>query len=211
MKGTRNSSSDASRFRFAREAALIALVAGLVCHFTALRDALDGLSYDILSITSSPRQPDNFLIVYVDEKSVGELKQPPENFDRKFYAQFIDRASAAGARLIVMDKLLREAGDPESDATLARSLRASGKVLLAADRALSPEPGVITSSVALPLPLFEEAALGWGVTVVRPEMGEGGILRRFPYGTAIVPSLPWQAAKALGAPIAKRLSHPPEG
>jgi len=58
-------------------------------------------------------------------------------WDRRIWAEAIDRLAGAGAKLIVMDLIFSEASDPESDAALAAAIqRHPGQVVLAS--AFSP-------------------------------------------------------------------------
>jgi adenylate cyclase len=79
--------------------------------------------------------PQEACIVFLDEESHSRLEQPMnEPWDRRLYAQLVDRLVAAGARAIVFDIIFLEQKrflDPEGDKALAEAVqRAGGRVVV---------------------------------------------------------------------------------
>src|SRR5206468_975900 len=75
-------------------------------------------------------------LVYMDEVSHEKLKQPLNaSWDRTLHARLIDRLTAAGARAIVFDIIFTDPdnANPSADQTFAKAMKASGRVILAAD------------------------------------------------------------------------------
>src|SRR4051812_30609446 len=109
--------------------ALIVAVLGWFLHEFAFGSGLVNLSYDLLHILRLHRIPaSEAVIVYLDETSYRELKQPQNKpWDRALYAAMIDRLTAAGARAIVMDVVFSD-DNPEaagSDQKLAEAMQRS--------------------------------------------------------------------------------------
>jgi CHASE2 domain-containing sensor protein len=179
-------------------AALCALVGLALQVFPGLGGWLAHWSYDLAAMlrpVSLP--PEEVVIVYMDEKSFGELQQEPKNWDRRLHAELIDWLTQDRARLVVLDVTLADAGSPASNAQLIRALRASGRVALAAWFAREENPDVALRAVERPLPEFEAAAKRWGLSEV---VGEGAtVVRQFYQGDEREPSLPWIAAAMAGA------------
>ncbi|MCA1612695.1 MAG: adenylate/guanylate cyclase domain-containing protein [Acidobacteria bacterium] len=99
-------------------------------------------------------------LVEVDEESIRASNVRLQRWPRDWYAQLIDRASAAGANTIGLDVYLSEAGgvsepDRAADVRLAESIANAGNVVLVEKL---PEGG---SQAIVPLPEF--AAAAWAV------------------------------------------------
>lgn len=114
--------------------ALVVAALGWFLHDFAFGSGLVNLSYDLLHILRLSKIPaPEAVIVYLDEKSYLDLKQPQNKpWDRALYAAMIDRLTAAGARAIVMDVVFSDA-NPEaadSDRKLADAIRRSGRVII---------------------------------------------------------------------------------
>ena len=106
----------------------------------------------IVRHSGGPHEKENLVLLGIDEASLSlDALDPAEvaaspalslmskrfPWDRRVWAQAIDRLAGAGAKLIVLDLLFAEPSDPEADAELAAAIqRHPGKVVLAS--AFSP-------------------------------------------------------------------------
>ena len=186
--------------------ASLAVTAGLVLLYVKFGLGLIHLSYD-LPFAFRPRvQPAEVVMVYLDEDSHKNLKQPYNApWDRALHAQLIDRLTAEGARAVLFDIVFSDPGpSPEADQQLARAIRANGKVVLAVDCV----PTLYGRDVAAkqfvpPDPLFSDAAADLGSAEMNPD--DDLIMRRH------IPSSPddpiagqsWVMAKLVGAEVTK--------
>lgn len=112
--------------------ALVVAALGWFLHEFAFGSGLVNLSYDLLHILRLNKIPaSEVVIVYLDEKSYLDLKQPQNKpWDRALYAAMIDRLTAAGARAIVMDVVFRDE-NPEavgSDQKVAEAMHPAGRI-----------------------------------------------------------------------------------
>ena len=95
-----------------------------------------------------------FVIVKIDDPSLQQVGNWP--WPRKVHAQLIDRLTAAGAKKIVFDINFSYPSDPAQDEALAKALRRSGKVTLAARTRSGQDAGQEIESP--PLPMFSRHA-----------------------------------------------------
>jgi CHASE2 domain-containing sensor protein/tRNA A-37 threonylcarbamoyl transferase component Bud32 len=81
-------------------------------------------------VRPSPRA-EQMVVVVFDDESMDELQERLP-LPRRYWASFIDRAHAAGARLIAIDVFLHgDSRDPEDDRLLVESIGKSGRVVFA--------------------------------------------------------------------------------
>ena len=124
---------------------------------------------------SSPPPPE-IVIVGVDEHSFQDLKKAWP-WPRSYHAKITRQLKAAGARLIVFDVLFAEPTNSEDDQAFAKAMREAGNVILATTIESSESSQVARQILVQPYPLFRQAALGMGLTLVTPD--SDGIVRRF--------------------------------
>lgn len=104
-----------------------------------------------------PRAPHpDIVIVAIDDKSLAALGRWP--WPRSRHAELINRLSAGGARVIGLDLMLVDPGDPEQDRALARAMAASQRVVL--PMIMQTVDGVATPTAPLPILERETLALG---------------------------------------------------
>ena len=114
------------------------------------------LSFDLPFALRSDLSVTNAAIVYLDEVSHEELKQPMmAPWDRSLHARLIEQLTAQGARAIVFDILFTEpSANAEADAQLARAIKQSGRVILCGNINLLGD----TSSKSLPIYDYDTSA-----------------------------------------------------
>ena len=78
-------------------------MAGLVLLWSSLGEDLTRLSYDLPFLIRPELAVTNAVIVYMDEQSLRELKQKPDQWDRSLHARLLDRLTADACRLVVFD------------------------------------------------------------------------------------------------------------
>ena len=120
--------------------------------------------------------PPEIVIVAIDEHSFQDLKKSWP-WPRSYHAKIIRQLKAAGARLIVFDILFAEPSNAKDDQDFASAMKEAGNVILATTIESSENAQVARQILVQPYPLFRQAALGMGLTLVTPD-GDG-IVRRF--------------------------------
>lgn len=169
--------------------------------------ALIHLSYDLPFRWRPVVQPEEVVLVYLDDDSHKALGQPYDNsWDRGLYGQLLERLTAERARAVGFDIVFSTSNDrhPRGDEWFARALKANGKVILAADYQPSHEGEwmrVIRAS-----DLLFDAAAGYGLTTIAQD--QDFVVRQHlhvPYeeGSDVHSSLSWQLARIAGAPSAQ--------
>jgi adenylate cyclase len=190
--------------------ALLAAVFGLILLPETTIDLgkrLRDWSYDLPFIFADSLRPavnnENIRIIYLDEKSYGELKQSPGDFDRGLHAQLIRKLKADGAKMIVFDILFVDPrpGEETADKNLADAMRENGKVVLAAQYDELLHTPAIAYQVIPPLDLFRDVCAGWGLDKLDNE--SDSVPRRHYQGIEQVPSLAWKSAEIAGAGVTK--------
>jgi adenylate cyclase len=172
-----------------------------------LGQALIHLSYDVPFRWRPTTQPQEVVLVYLDDASHEALGQPyNDSWDRGLYARLVDRLTAEGARAVAFDIVFSTPNtrNPQGDVEFARALKANGKTILAADYLPSQEGEGMTVFRAFDN-LFDAAA-GYGLSALAQD--QDFIVRRHlhvPYeeGSDIHSSLSWQLAKTSGGSFAQ--------
>ena len=184
---------------------LIALV-GLVLWRMHLADPLTFLSYDLPVAFQPTGQPQDVIILYLDEQTFKDLGQSPQNFSRTNHAHVLHHLTEDGARLVVYDIWLSDPRTPEENAALAEAMRGHGGVVIAHIAESSSSPYLSGSNPRPPLPQFIEASAGTGLSQV---FNAKSVVRRYDPGTEDQPALPWMAARVAGLALPDRLLDDP--
>src|SRR5208283_4011922 len=189
------------------------------------------LSFDLPFALRSNLSVTNVAIVYLDEVSHEELKQPMmAPWDRSLHARLVEQLTAQGAKAIVFDILFTEpSANAEADAQFAHAIKESGRVILCGNLNLLGD----TSSKSLPIfdytsahesePFSEEypyepfrvGAVAWGNANLKidPDYGIRNFFNPTLYdisGQNTIPWLPAAVAKFAGAPASAVHSDPSE-
>ena len=183
--------------------ALLAVGCGLLLHEYPLGNGLAHLSYDLLMVVRGDVRVDEARIVYMDEISHEKLNQSLNAaWDRSIHARLIDRLTAAGARAIVFDVTFTDPNrdNPAADQLLAKAMKQSGRVFVAADTVRS---GFKAKKIEPPFELVRDAATEFGSDELLPD-ADLVVRRHTPKGDAPLSSLSWLVAGFCGAPAAKQ-------
>lgn len=183
----------------------LTLLVALVCVFlyyeqNPLFDSFESKSYDFRYHLRGKVAPNPaIVIVAIDDKSVKELGRFP--WTRTRFAQFVDRATAAGAKAIYMDAFFPEPESAAADRAFAAALKRSGITSLATAVEFNRDGSV--AGVTHSIPLLSEAARSTPHINMFPD--NDGVVRSIRLlvddGQGPVASLSLSAAKALlGAP-----------
>jgi adenylate cyclase len=167
--------------------------------------ALRAKSHEWLLVARGEQPATDAAIVYMDEVSFDKLKQPMNApWDRTLHARLIDRLTAAGARAIVFDIVFTDPDKANSsaDQTFAKAMKASGRVILAADNV---RIGPKQTQMQRPFDLLLDAAAGMGSTEVLPDRD---LVVRIHTPEEPLPSLAWVAAEFVGAKATKEPIQP---
>ncbi len=140
------------------------------------------------------------LLILNNEQTITYLGTSPSRVSRTHYAQAIQHLHQAKAKLIVLDVMFSDAGDPNENQLLAKSMAEAGNVVLA--RYIGPDQAIVS------LPVFQKAARGEGLINVRPD--PDGVLRAIPFLGVAYHHNQLQAFVTLGAE-AGRLYLDPDG
>ncbi len=148
---------------------LLAVGCGLLLHEFRFGSGLVRASYDLLHTRRGEVRADEAVIVYLDDRSYEELKQPRNaSWDRSLHARLVDRLSAAEARAVIFDITFTDPDRerPAVDEKLAAAMKRNGRVLLAADYLLTG-PGM--KQVRPPTDLLRDSAAEMGSDEVEPD------------------------------------------
>ncbi len=189
---------------------LIGILVTLSSHPLAIK--LQRASYDWLyKLNFLPRPDisrDGVAIVYIDEISQDELKQPRNvPWDRALFARLIDRMRADGASAVVLDVIFSGKSNPDSDHALETALRENGKVIIGVDMASAVEQegdkGKNLGKTIYPEPEFAKAAAALGLVHLNAD--EDFIIREHFHLTPDenLSSLSWAAAQLMNLPAAR--------
>src|SRR6266480_4379472 len=160
---------------------------------------LTNLSYDLLFLFSKDVDFGNLVVIERDEKSLKQLGQTYEKWDRALFARLLDRLTADGAKLVVFDFFPSDPGPQEQDAQLAQSIKKNGRVVLAVD--YHSYPNNAGGEPNFPREEFMAATTNWGLSVV--ESSGNRISREIHPGVENLSSLAWKAASLTGASVTK--------
>ena len=169
-------------------------------------------SFDLTHFARPNLDSANVVIIYMDEDSYVDLKQPMNKpWDRTLHASLLDRLKADGAKAVVMDIVFSDASadnNTSADEQLARAIRANGKVILAEDYNNANAYGAnnleATMGHASPLfPPFEAAAAAVGFAQLQPD--DDFMVRQHVhyFGEGMPASLSWVTAQAAGLKLAQ--------
>src|SRR6185436_8708089 len=113
-------------------ASVLTALFGLLLLQFPIGDGVTRVSYDLPFTLRSDILADDVALVYLDEASHNELKQPlTAPWDRSLHAQLVERLTADGARAIVFDILFTHPStNAAADAQFARAIQQSGRVIL---------------------------------------------------------------------------------
>jgi PAS domain S-box-containing protein len=192
---------------------LLGILVTLSSHPLATK--LQRASYDWLYKLSFLSRPDisrdPIAIVYIDEISQDELKQPRNvPWDRALFARLIDRLRADGAAAVVLDVIFSGASNPESDQVLETALRESGKVIIGVDMASASaqigDKAKLLQTPVYPEERFAKAAAALGLVHLNAD--EDFIIREHFHFTPQedLPSLSWATAQLVNLPVAREQS-----
>ena len=140
--------------------AAFTVAVGVVLLLTPIGQGLEHLSYDSQFLVRPGVKPEDLervVIIYMDERSFQELKQPNDKkWDRALHARLVDWLRTEQCKLIVFDVFLSEPGSEEANKELAQAIKSHRQVVLAAllDRVV--RPAVSGKPVLLPRPEFLE-------------------------------------------------------
>ncbi|HWX21913.1 MAG TPA: adenylate/guanylate cyclase domain-containing protein [Candidatus Binatia bacterium] len=181
---------------------ILAAACGLVLHEFRLGAGLVRSSYDLLHVWRGDQPVTEAVVVCLDEESHRKLGQPLNApWDRSIHARLVDRLTGAGARAIVFDIVFSDpnSNHPAADARLAAAIKASGRVVLAADN-VRVGPG--EKQIIPPFDLLRDAAAGMGSDELVPD-SDLVVRQHTPRGDNPLSSLSWVAAGLAGAKVAK--------
>ncbi len=188
-----------------------ALAGGAFCAITGvILLAFNGwpvqLSYDLTFLIGVPRAPDEVVIVYMDDQSITDLGQRElDNWDRRLHAKLLNHLTEDSTRLVIFDTVFSEPSNAGADDEFAEAIRRNGKVVLAAALNYQSRPQIKVKGAIRPLPMFVDAAAGWGLAEV--SVGPGGIVRNYYEGTGRGPGLPQAAVAAVAVLTGKETSE----
>ena len=178
---------------------------GLACLRYSFAEPLARLSYDLPFIWRANGDPQEVVLVYLDEYSAKELNQPADAvWDRRLHAHLLNRLTDEKARLVLYDIVFETpAADPEADAEFAATMQRHGRVVLGAGLDSAQGLGAVQERISAPNKLLRKAAYGYGVLAFKPVDPDYGV-RRIYFGPSSAPTATWKAAEALGAPITQQ-------
>ena len=169
------------------------------------RSWIERLSYDLPFLFAPDISFTNVIVVERDQKSYDELEQRyDQKWDRSLYVRLLDKLTADGAKLVVLDIFLDDPGIKETDDLLAAAIHTNGNVVLAAN--YQEFAGLSGGQPSFPLDQFREAARQTGLSLVHFDPADRGA-RLIHEGDETHPSLPWVAAELAGAPAIMRSTN----
>jgi len=182
--------------------ALLAVGCGLLLHEFRFGTGLTRSSYDLLLVARGAVPVKEAVLVYMDEDSHLKLGQSfTAGWDRGLHARLIGRLTTAGARAIVFDVLFSDpnSANPAADEALARAIKQSGRVILAADYARF---GQNANKIVPPFDLVRDAAAGMGSDELTPDP-DLVVRQHTSRGESPLSSLSWLTAAFAGARAAQ--------
>lgn len=163
-------------------------------------------SYTYLFKFKKPVQPQEVIMVYMDDESHRELNQPYHmGWDRAIHAKLLNKLTADGARAVAYDIIFSGPHplNPAGDLEFAEAIKRNGKVILGAEFLIDSVTGGPTFSRAYD-PLFDAAAAPLGIVQVYAD--KDLMVKRHlhapPSSEEIEESsLSWETAKICGVPL----------
>jgi adenylate cyclase len=125
---------------------------------------LKGLDY-LFYLRGSVSSPQNIIIAGIDDASFNELKLSWP-WPREIHAKLINALQESGAKAIVYDILFADPASTEGDASLAKSIKTAGNVILPSEISFIEEHGYKQVSELKPLQIFQDAAAGVGASAL---------------------------------------------
>jgi CHASE2 domain-containing sensor protein len=156
------------------------------------------LSYDFpflvraaLPMFQPPVPTNEVVIVYMDDRSHRELKQPGlQAWDREMHARLIGVLAAHHAKAVVIDVLFDTPGT--NDAKLIPAAASYGKVLLGAVLESQSHEGKILGYHPVPPHAELKKVVTWGLVEAA---GADRIIREHYRGNEMIPTLAWKTAE----------------
>lgn len=196
-----------SRFLGSLAGAVLAAAVGVALLVLNFGEGLVHLSYDLPYAICPRVQPQQAVMVYMDDESYKEMGQAENAFwDRALHARLLDRLTAEKAKGVVFDIVFSDPGpSSESDAQFAAAIKANGKVALPADVVATGygRDGVGMHQLIMPLDPFKDAVAALGTAEMSPD--DDLVVRRPTRMLTddVLPSLAWAAATMVGADVTK--------
>jgi adenylate cyclase len=185
--------------------ALLATTIGVLLLYLKFGLGLIHLSYDLPYAIRPAIQPQEVVIVYLDDDSHQNLNQPYNApWDRSLHARLLNRLTAEGAKAVVFDIVFSDAGpNPQADEELAKAIRANGKVVLAADSVPTAygRDGVVGYEIVPPYDPFMDAAAAIGQAGINTDDDQVPRQHERISRDDQIPSMSWAAATIAGAEI----------
>jgi adenylate cyclase len=168
--------------------------------FSRIGQNLENHTLDLYyRLRPAPPQPQDLLIVGIDEPSFKEIGLPWP-WPRRLHAALVDRLARMGARLVVFDVLFAETTRPEDDELFADSLRRAGNVILASTIDLTRDPRFSRHILIEPIQALNSAARATGLMMISPDAD--GVVRHFQLFLGGRRTIPAVAAQNLSPPPA---------
>jgi signal transduction histidine kinase len=150
---------------------LLVLVAVLSL-IPVVRDSGTRVTDTFFRLAPLPAQPSPVVLVLVDEDSLRQYGRWP--WSRELLSRLTSNLTHSGVSVIGLDILMSESQSPEADASLSKSLQASGRVVIGAKIGAFPDgPHWVE-----PLPTVSKAAVAVGH--VQAVLDADSVCRRFP-------------------------------
>lgn len=154
---------------------VIAVCVALYYRQPHLLDGFEARSYDFRYALRGPQEPNrDIVIVAIDDKSVGELGRFP--WSRSYFAEFIDRLTAAKVKAAYLDAFFPEPESPAADQAFAAALARSGVTSLAVAFEFAPDGSI--AGITRSIPLLQDAACSGPHINMTPD--EDGVMRWLP-------------------------------
>ncbi|MDO8262663.1 MAG: adenylate/guanylate cyclase domain-containing protein [Gallionella sp.] len=150
------------------------IVIALYYNQNSFLEAFEARTYDLRfkSLRGAVPPSADIAIIAIDDKSIAELGRFP--WTRSQYVRLLERLSAAGAKVLLVDAFFSEKETPAIDRSFAAAIRKAGNVVLAVPFDFDKQLRVTGSTHSLPE--IESAAAGIGHINLLPE--DDGVNRR---------------------------------
>jgi adenylate cyclase len=140
---------------------------------------LDTAAYDEMFRMRGPEPLPNIVIVEINKDTYPTLGIHGDTIPHSLQAQLLRKLTQAHARIIGLDIVFDSPGEAQEDADLARTIKACGNVILAADFSQSRDAHAdeLATGSDFPLSAFRDAALAFGPVDLPQD--QDGFIRRF--------------------------------